>query len=156
MLCTLNWRQVLAESSCGFLRTWENRLQVYFQLDCDRTKCMNVSCIIREFYFLILLFGGFPCIFWELHGDAQPNAHQGDQYDVRKVSAQDVVVQGESEERRGSGRCHSSLNRDHRLRKAICGAERPLAGCGGRHVHEHRALQVRIRVSNAVRNRRTE
>jgi len=59
---------------------------------------MNVSCIIREFYFLILPFGGFPCIFWELHGDAQPNAHQDDQYDVRKVSAQDVVVEGESEE----------------------------------------------------------
>ena len=34
----------------------------------------------------ILLFRGFPRVFWELYGDAQPNAHQGDKYDVGEVS----------------------------------------------------------------------
>jgi hypothetical protein len=45
-----------------------------------------------------LLFGGFPSVFWELYGDAQSDAYQGDQYDVGKVSAQNVVVEGESKQ----------------------------------------------------------
>jgi hypothetical protein len=48
------------------------------------------------------------------------------------------------------------LNRDHCLRKAICGTKRSLAGRGGRYIHEYCALRVRIQVSNAMRNRRAE
>ncbi len=50
-----------------------------------------ITCIILPFVIIIffknLLFGGFPCVFGELCGDAQANAHQDGQYDIGEVSA---------------------------------------------------------------------
>ena len=78
----------------------------------------------RNVLFLInLLLIIFPRILWKLHRDAQPNPHCGEHYDIGKVSTQDVTVQGECKQRRGSSWSDHALNRDHRLCDSIRSAE---------------------------------
>ncbi len=64
----------------------------------------------------------FPPIPRQLDSDGQPDAHPANEHDINKVSAQDIICDGERKEPVRSGRYDGTLDGRHRLRKAIRGA----------------------------------
>jgi hypothetical protein len=63
-----------------------------------------------------------------MRGDTQRNARHTKEHDIRKVSAEDIIRQGERKQPVPSSRSNGALNRGRHLRKTIRGAKRPFVG----------------------------
>jgi hypothetical protein len=79
-----------------------------------------------------------PRVTRQLRGDTQPKAYHSEQHDIGKVTAQNVVSQGEREQRGSGGRRDHALHRNHRLSESVRSAQRALIRRGGGYEHEHR------------------
>lgn len=86
----------------------------------------------------LLVISMLPCVARQLRSDAESKAHHSEQHDIRKVSAHDVISQGEREQRGRRCRRDHALHCYYRLCESVRSAQRALVRRSGRNEHEHR------------------
>src|SRR5260221_8563965 len=79
---------------------------------------------------VLLAIAALPCVSRQLYGNAQTEAHDAKEHDIRKIPTQDIVRQRICEQRCRSGGADRTLDGDHGRRQTVCSTKRALIwGC---------------------------